>query len=269
MPKKKADHKQTPHQIETTADLDFGGTQYRPVRLYWLTLVFTSHSSLAYLKGEEVVPKGCGARMSAHGVPVGIPESFKIAKLCSMRPPRRTADPWGRVCTTKGQPSNEPTSRRALAALCGSTQKKNANSCRQAAEPGVAVWVRSATAVRYAGMQVRSELDSAQARKRRGTGRSRGILFGGCQDMSLQPPLVDRRGRGSGRAACSFFFGRASPIGPRKGKPDSAPFPWRQPNPFSGRRHAVNGRAGLSSTCKGPGIFVRCRISGAGKRIAC
>lgn len=30
------------------------------------------------------------------------PRLSKIAKLCPMRPPRRTADPWGRVCATNG-----------------------------------------------------------------------------------------------------------------------------------------------------------------------
>lgn len=78
-----------------------------------------------------------------------------------------------------------------------------------------------------------------------------------------------------------FFFGRASPTGPRKRKPDSALFPSgrRQPNQKSIRlvhcdmflsscRNAVNGRACLCSPCKGPGVSMRCRISGAGKSIA-
>ena len=163
------------------------------------------------------------------------------------------------------------------------TRQRNASLCTQTAEPGVAtIWIRNATAVRYAGMQVRSKLDSGQARKRRGTGRSRGTFFflRVSRICPCSRPWSTRRVR-EAEEQSAVFFGRASPTGPHKRKPDAAPFPSgrRQPNQKSIRlvhcdmflsscRNAVNGRACLCSPCKGPGISMRCRISGAGKNIA-
>lgn len=188
MPKKKADHKQAPHQIETTADLDVGGTQYRPGRLYWLTLVFGSRSSLTHTRlwHTSKARKWCQKAMMHACQPMLFPwvspsrsRSPSFVR-CGLQGGRRTRGDG----SVPRRGSRQTSQHRA--GPCGRAVRLDRKTLTRAGNQRnlaycVAVWARSATAVRYAGMQVRSELDSAQARKRRGTGRSRGILFGGCQ----------------------------------------------------------------------------------------
>lgn len=218
-----------------------------------------------------------GARMPAHVVSVGIPGLSKIAKLCPMRPPKWTADPWVRVCATKRQPSNEPTPRRALRPRCAARliNAKRTCACKQ--------WRSQPLGPEHHGGQVcRYAASLIQGKPGKGEGLGDpGVLFGRVSRICpcSRPWSTRRSGEAEGQRA--VFFGRASPIGPRKRKPDSAPFPScrRQPNQMStrlvqrdmflsSRRHVVNGRAGFCRTCKGPGMPVRCRISGAGKGIA-
>lgn len=76
-------------------------------------------------------------------------------------------------------------------------------------------------APRRSGMQVcryAASLIQRKPGKGEGLGDPGVYFLEGIKDMSLQPPLVNRRGRGGGRAACSFFFlAELRPLDPAEG----------------------------------------------------
>lgn len=245
-----------------------------------------SHSSRANSKDERLGVKSHGAARQPTLFPWVSPGGSRSPSFvrCGLQGGQRTRG-YGSVPRRGSRQTSQH-----RAGFCGRAVRstENASLCTQTAEPGVASYlvVSGSGTPRRSGMQAcRYAASLIQGKPGKGEGLGDpGVLFWRVSRIGpCSRPWSTRRVR-EAEEQRAVFFGRALPIGPRKRKPDSAPFPSprRQPNQMSTRlvhRDKAPPAAVQPSSCcewtrrllqnlQGTWHVLRCRISGAGKGIA-